>query len=322
MGAGSIGDIAQRLIDGGRRRRHARRRGAQRHAPRPAHGAGHARDHRRRRRAGTERDRGRRGRRARPRVVRDRGRCSAARSWSRARASRRASCAARLEALGAEVIELPAIAIEPLDFAVPDLAGYAWLVFTSVNGVDAFFDRGLEPAGLDARALAGVRVAAIGPGTDARARPARHPRRPRCPSGSSPSRCSTRSPTPAAPASGCCSPAPSRRRDVLPEGLGARGYAVDVLPVYRTVPADARPGGARARARRATSTRSRSRRRRPSTTSATCSARSPTRSRSWCRSARSRRRPPRTAASASTPRPTEHTIDGLVAALLARFGVG
>ena len=26
-------------------------------------------------------------------------------------------------------------------------------------------------------------------------------------------------------------------RDVLPEGLGARGYTVDVLPVYRTVPA-------------------------------------------------------------------------------------
>ena len=29
-----------------------------------------------------------------------------------------------------------------VDFALPDLAAYAWLVFTSANGVDAFFDRG------------------------------------------------------------------------------------------------------------------------------------------------------------------------------------
>src|SRR5262249_54862474 len=72
---------------------------------------------------------------------------------------------ARLETLGAEVIELPAIAIEPVAFTVPDLAEYEWLVFTSVNGVQAFFERGLVGAGLDARALAPVRVAAIGPGT-------------------------------------------------------------------------------------------------------------------------------------------------------------
>src|SRR6185369_12849365 len=71
----------------------------------------------------------------------------------------------RLEELGAEVLELPAIEITPLAFTVPDLAGYDWLVFTSANGVRAFFHDGLTPAGLDARALAGVRLAAIGPGT-------------------------------------------------------------------------------------------------------------------------------------------------------------
>ena len=49
---------------------------------------------------------------------------------------------------------------------MPELGGYEWLVFTSANGVDAFFDRGLEPAGLDARALAACAVAAIGPGTE------------------------------------------------------------------------------------------------------------------------------------------------------------
>ena len=73
---------------------------------------------------------------------------------------------ARLELLGADVIELPAIAIEPIDVALPELSNYDWLVFTSANGVDAFFERGLASAGLDARALAGVRVAVIGPGTE------------------------------------------------------------------------------------------------------------------------------------------------------------
>ncbi len=84
----------------------------------------------------------------------------------------------RLEELGAEVLELPAIEITPIDVAVPDLTAYEWLVFTSPNGVRAFFHDGLTPAGLDARALAGVRLAAIGPGT-AHAlddpRPARRP---------------------------------------------------------------------------------------------------------------------------------------------------
>ena len=71
----------------------------------------------------------------------------------------------RLEELGAEVLELPAIEITPIDVDVPDLTAYEWLVFTSPNGVRAFFHDGLTPAGLDARALAGLRLAAIGPGT-------------------------------------------------------------------------------------------------------------------------------------------------------------
>jgi uroporphyrinogen III methyltransferase/synthase len=73
----------------------------------------------------------------------------------------------RLEMLGAEVVELPAIEIELIDFVLPDLGRYSWLAFTSANGVDAFFDRGLTPAGLDTRALGSLKVAAIGPGTAA-----------------------------------------------------------------------------------------------------------------------------------------------------------
>jgi uroporphyrinogen III methyltransferase/synthase len=72
----------------------------------------------------------------------------------------------RLEALGAEVVELPAIAIEPLPVAVPDLGAYSWLVLTSANGVAVLFDA-LATNGRDARALGGLRVAAIGPGTAA-----------------------------------------------------------------------------------------------------------------------------------------------------------
>ncbi len=76
----------------------------------------------------------------------------------------------KLEALGAKVIEVPAIKIvpaadyAPLDAAVQALSEYKWLVFTSANGVEYFFER-LLLAGKDARALAGVKLAAIGSAT-------------------------------------------------------------------------------------------------------------------------------------------------------------
>jgi uroporphyrinogen III methyltransferase/synthase len=77
---------------------------------------------------------------------------------------------ARLRALGAEPIELPTIRITPpddwalLDAAVAKLSDFDWIVFTSVNGVKHFWKR-LVHAGLDARALYGTRLAAIGPST-------------------------------------------------------------------------------------------------------------------------------------------------------------
>ncbi len=79
---------------------------------------------------------------------------------------------AQLRALGAEAIELPTIRIAPpedwapLDATIATLAVFDWIVFTSVNGVGHFWAR-LEAAGLDARALHGVRLAAIGPATAA-----------------------------------------------------------------------------------------------------------------------------------------------------------
>jgi uroporphyrinogen III methyltransferase/synthase len=72
--------------------------------------------------------------------------------------------AGRLRSLGAEVVEAPAIRIVPLDGPAPDVSGYDLVCLTSPNGVRLLFDR-LRSRGLDARALAGARVAAIGPGT-------------------------------------------------------------------------------------------------------------------------------------------------------------
>jgi len=78
---------------------------------------------------------------------------------TRARAQASA-LAARLRDLGATVVEAPAIRVEPLDAELPSLDGFDLVCVTSPNGADLLLDR--LP---DARALAGITVAAIGPGT-------------------------------------------------------------------------------------------------------------------------------------------------------------
>ncbi|HET9730705.1 MAG TPA: uroporphyrinogen-III synthase, partial [Acidimicrobiia bacterium] len=133
----------------------------------------------------------------------------------------------RLEALGAEVIELPVIGFDAIDFAMPDFSAYAWVIFTSANGVDAIFDRGI-----DARSLAGTRIAAIGPGTAAAL--TRRSIQPDL----VPERFVAESLLDAfAPGAGdrVLLARAETARDVLPDGLAAKGYAVDVLAVYRTV---------------------------------------------------------------------------------------
>jgi uroporphyrinogen III methyltransferase/synthase len=71
---------------------------------------------------------------------------------------------------GAQPVELPAIAIQPvndtteIDRALAGLARYQWLVFTSVNGAEAFFER-LYSLKMDARALHGLKIGVIGPAT-------------------------------------------------------------------------------------------------------------------------------------------------------------
>jgi len=78
-----------------------------------------------------------------------------------------------LDQLGATVIEAPTMRIVPLeDFAPLDEAcagvgQYDWVVFTSPNGVDYFFQR-LQFGPTDTRSLSGVKLCAIGPGTTER----------------------------------------------------------------------------------------------------------------------------------------------------------
>ena len=75
-----------------------------------------------------------------------------------------------LEDEGARVLEFPAIRIEPprdwkpLDNALGNLRLFDWMVFTSVHGVEAVFSR-LAAAGKDGRALANVKIAAVGEST-------------------------------------------------------------------------------------------------------------------------------------------------------------
>jgi uroporphyrinogen III methyltransferase/synthase len=75
-----------------------------------------------------------------------------------------------LAAAGASVLETPTIAIEPppswapLDAALDAADGFAWVIFTSVNGV-IMVDRRLSMRRLPWTGLARARVAAIGPAT-------------------------------------------------------------------------------------------------------------------------------------------------------------
>lgn len=85
-------------------------------------------------------------------------------------ADRIGTLAEQLRKLGANVTEYPCIRTVPrnpipqLDQAIEDLSQYRWLVFTSPVGPGFFFDR-LRAAGKDARTLANLKLAAIGPKT-------------------------------------------------------------------------------------------------------------------------------------------------------------
>jgi uroporphyrinogen III methyltransferase / synthase len=177
--------------------------------------------------------------------------CSVAVTRARAQAS---GLAARLRALGAEVVETPAIRVVPLEPELPApltaaaraAPPYDLVCLTSPNGVRCLFAR-LAAASLDARVLHGARVAAIGPGT------ARALHEHGVIADVVPKRFVAESLVEA------LADVPVRRalvararvaRDVLPDALRERGAAVDVLDLYETV-AEPLPDDALAAARAA-----------------------------------------------------------------------
>lgn len=158
-----------------------------------------------------------------------------------------AGLAGPLRALGADVLVAPVIdTIDPADWAPADeaiarLAGYDWVVLTSTNAVDRFVDRLTRRRG-SADALRQMKVAVVGPSTA--------------------ERLSELGITPALVpddfrAEGLVDafralhpdsewrvlvPRAEKAREILPEALREAGARVDVVPVYRTVPATPDPG--------------------------------------------------------------------------------
>ncbi len=156
---------------------------------------------------------------------------------------------ARLNDAGADVIEAPAIRIDPpsswdeVDAAIARLGRYRWVILTSVNAVAAFFDRVLA-RGADARALGGVRVCAIGEKTAAAIR--RY--------GVVPDRVAEESTGEGLVAAladqdlagaAILFPRAKVAREVIGEALIARGGKVDVVTVYQTQPVGRVPDQAR-----------------------------------------------------------------------------
>jgi uroporphyrinogen III methyltransferase/synthase len=152
----------------------------------------------------------------------------AGRSVAVTRARAQASpLAARLRALGARVVEAPAIRVEALEATLPDLAGFDLLCVTSPNGA-----RRLLELCHDARDLRGPAIAAIGPGTadvlraggiEADVVP------PRAVAESLVEALAT------GPVRRALIVRAEQARDVLPDALRARGAEVEILPLYRTV---------------------------------------------------------------------------------------
>jgi uroporphyrinogen-III synthase len=146
-----------------------------------------------------------------------------------------------LEARGATVVCAPTIRIEalrdlePLRRALAHLVDYRWAIFTSQNAVQVVLDA-LPAWGYSSGILADTRVAAIGPAT-AHALTARGVRVDLLPEGYV-----AESLVAALAANGDLAgarvliPRAQAARDVLPEGLRTLGAAVDVIPVYSTVP--------------------------------------------------------------------------------------
>ena len=156
------------------------------------------------------------------------------------RPERQADDLARLlEKEGAKIIHFPTIKIIPphdwssLDTALNKLDTYNWIIFTSGNGVQYFFDR-LEKQNKDVRELKGIKICCIGPATAEQItkrgiKVALVPEH-YVSEGILQSLAATDM-----QGKKVLIPRAAQARDVLPEGLRKMGAAVDIVTAYETV---------------------------------------------------------------------------------------
>jgi len=158
--------------------------------------------------------------------------------------------AARLRKLGAEVIEFPTIEIVPprslekLDRAISKLKSYDWMIFTSANGVNFFWQR-LKEKGKHRALPSSLKTCAIGPAT------ANQLKEKKIPVSYMPKEYIAEAILKGferMPIKGkrILLARAKKARDVLPKGLRKMGGMVDVVEVYRTV----RPKGGAKRLRK------------------------------------------------------------------------
>ena len=152
-----------------------------------------------------------------------------------------------LEALGAEVILMPVIAVaDPLDWAPVDAAiralpSYDWVVLTSANGVD-WFDERLRSVGRTLAEVEGPRFAVVGSVT------AEHLLKRGVEPALVPAQFRAEGLVEAFASLGAASGPrvlilrAEEAREVLPDELRALGFEVDVVPVYRLITAIPPPG--------------------------------------------------------------------------------
>ena len=149
--------------------------------------------------------------------------------------------------LGAQPILMPAIQIEPIDdwcevdATLQRLDEFNWLVFTSVNGVEAFLGR-LWGKGGDARQLARARIAAIGAST-AEALTKYHLRADLVPHEFR-AEALAKALEPHVSGQNVLWARASRGREVLPQELTSAGAIVEELVVYQNQDAESFPSDA------------------------------------------------------------------------------
>ena len=147
--------------------------------------------------------------------------------------------AALLKKLGAKVVEFPTIEIVPpttwegLDRAIDQLNFYDWIIFTSANGVNFFFER-LREKGKDCHLPLSLKVCAIGPATAYQLKDKRI-RVDYIPKEFVAEAILKGFKEMAAKGRRILLARVKEARDVLPQGLRKMGTEVDVVEVYRTI---------------------------------------------------------------------------------------